>query len=316
MNAETVNLKSTRTLLIVAWTVMLVVSLLPKVILQEIFHREVGYLVRFEYSLIILLVMLALTFFWKTIRPLQQYFIVFIVLIVAEWFFYEWLGSFAGIHAWLNSPDFYQSLMSTQVLRMGVTLVMIAALLLLRKKRSAFFLVKGQLNAPVEPVRWLGVTPGTGWKQFGLILSLCISLGTLAFLIIAAFPSLASQAKNGALGGILTGFLAILPFVLLFAAMNAFSEEITYKASFISVLKDVVGDRQALYIMAAFFGLGHYYGVPYGIVGVVMASFLGWILGKSMLETKGSLWAWFIHFLQDVLIFSFMAIGSVTPGGK
>jgi hypothetical protein len=316
MDAGTVNTKSDRIMLIVAWTVMLVVSLMPKVILQEIFHQQVDYFVRFAFSLIVLLIMLALTYFWKTIRLLRQYFIVFIVLLVAEWFFYDWLGSFAGIKDWLNSPDFFQSLMSTQVLRMGVTLVMIAALLVLKKKRSAFFLVKGQLDAPVGPVRWLGVTAGTGWKQFGMILSLCISLGTLTFLVIAAIPSLASQAKNGALGSILVGFLAILPFVLLFAVMNAFSEEITYKASFISVLKDVVGDRQALYIMATFFGLGHFYGVPYGIVGVVMATFLGWILGKSMLETKGSFWAWFIHFLQDVLIFSFMALGSVTPGGK
>jgi len=27
-------------------------------------------------------------------------------------------------------------------------------------------------------------------------------------------------------------------------------------------------------------------------------------------------WAWFLHFLQDVLIFTFMAIGSITPGGQ
>jgi len=50
-------------------------------------------------------------------------------------------------------------------------------------------------------------------------------------------------------------------------------------------------------------------------VGVILAAFLGWILGKSMLETRGLFWAWFIHFLQDVLIFAFLAIGSITPGG-
>lgn len=34
-----------------------------------------------------------------------------------------------------------------------------------------------------------------------------------------------------------------------------------------------------------------------------------------MLETRGFFWAWFTHFVQDVLIFSFMAAGSITPGG-
>jgi hypothetical protein len=70
-----------------------------------------------------------------------------------------------------------------------------------------------------------------------------------------------------------------------------------------------------LMIAATFFGIGHFYGVPYGVIGVVMATFLGWLLSKAMIERRGFFWAWFIHFLQDVLIFSFMAIGSITPGG-
>jgi hypothetical protein len=48
---------------------------------------------------------------------------------------------------------------------------------------------------------------------------------------------------------------------------------------------------------------------------VALAWFLGWILAKSMLETRGLAWAWFIHFVQDVAIFGFMAIGAITPGG-
>jgi hypothetical protein len=109
--------------------------------------------------------------------------------------------------------------------------------------------------------------------------------------------------------------LPFLPAVLLAAAMNAFNEEMTYKASFLSVLEEPVGKTQALLLMAAFFGIFHFYGIPYGIIGVIMASFLGWILGKSMLETRGFFWAWFIHFLQDVMIFTFLAIGSITAGG-
>lgn len=103
--------------------------------------------------------------------------------------------------------------------------------------------------------------------------------------------------------------------VLLAAALNAFNEEMSYKASFLSVLEEPVGKSQSLLLMAAYFGIGHYYGIPYGTVGVLMAAFLGWLLGKSMLETRGLAWAWFLHLLQDILIFSFLAIGSVSPGG-
>jgi uncharacterized protein len=53
----------------------------------------------------------------------------------------------------------------------------------------------------------------------------------------------------------------------------------------------------------------------YLVVGVPLASFLGWILAISMLRMCGMFWAWFIHFWQDVWIYSFFAIGSIVLGG-
>jgi hypothetical protein len=38
-------------------------------------------------------------------------------------------------------------------------------------------------------------------------------------------------------------------------------------------------------------------------LGVLLAAFIGWFLSKSMIETQGFFWAWFIHFLQDVVIY-------------
>ena len=53
-------------------------------------------------------------------------------------------------------------------------------------------------------------------------------------------------------------------------------------------------------------------GVLYGLVGVGLARFLGWILARSMLETRGLWWARLIHFVRDVSLFLFMAIGAIT----
>ena len=39
-----------------------------------------------------------------------------------------------------------------------------------------------------------------------------------------------------------------------------------------------------------------------------MTAFLAWLIGKSILETKGLFWGWFIHFLPDVVIFASYAI--------
>lgn len=196
-------------------------------------------------------------------------------------------------------------MLGIQLQRLAVTLVVLAALLLMGYRRRQFFLVRGQLDAPIEPVRWLGYNKPEPWTRFGVQWAIFITLGTLVFLIIGGRPAPAA----------FLAVLPLLPMVLLLATMNAFSEELTYRASLLGVLDGVIQPRQALFLTAVFFGLAHYYGVPYGILGVVMSTFLGWMLGKAMLETRGFFWAWFIHFWQDVAIFSFMAIGAVSAGG-
>ena len=184
-------------------------------------------------------------------------------------------------------------------------LAIIAVLFILKKRREVFFLVKGDTNAPLEPVRWLGIKAGASWNKAGLTSVIILSLLLLTFLILAGRPSL----------DIVIRALPFLPVILLASAVNAFNEEIIAKASFLSVLEDVVGKHQALWLMTASFGIGHFYGVPYGVIGVLMAGFLGWWLGKSMLETRGLWWAWSIHFVQDVWIVAFGLIGSIVPGG-
>jgi len=39
---------------------------------------------------------------------------------------------------------------------------------------------------------------------------------------------------------------------------------------------------------------------------------LGWLLAKSVIETNGIFWAWFIHFLQDIVIFSAFVLAAVN----
>jgi hypothetical protein len=47
----------------------------------------------------------------------------------------------------------------------------------------------------------------------------------------------------------------------------------------------------------------HFFGTPSGIFGALMAGLMGWLLARSMLETKSLGWALFIHFLHDLVIF-------------
>ena len=93
--------------------------------------------------------------------------------------------------------------------------------------------------------------------------------------------------------------------------MNGFNEEFTLRAAPLGELEPTMGTSHALTATAVYFGLGHYYGVPNGIIGVLLSGFLGWLLGKSMLETKGFFVAWLVHFITDIPIFLFFIVGEI-----
>jgi membrane protease YdiL (CAAX protease family) len=294
------SIQSPKAPIIAAWIVVLLTASLPKIILQEIFKQTISFDQQVLMSLGVLFIALLATLIWQPLRGLRPFLFLLAVTVGSQWLVYDRIGKLPFYRAWVHNPSFSVYMLAEEGLNM-----LVAALLLMRKKFRDFYLAKGNTAAPAEPVRWMGIKQGDRWNKLGLILTICISLGTLAFLVIAGRPPL----------DIVIQALPFLPAILLAAALNAFYEEVTYKAALLSVLESPVGARQALYMVAVYFGIWHFYGIPYGVVGVLLATFLGWILAKSMQETHGLFWAWFIHFWQDVWIFSFLAIGSITPGG-
>lgn len=288
-----------------AWLIVLLTSALPKVILQEVFGQPVDFKLQSGMALGVILVGWLVTLVWSSLRALRLFLAILALLTAAHWLVFGWLVELPFLQDRMQDPKFGVRLLTELAFKVGIALVIIVWLFLMGKKRQDFFLAIGDTAAPATPVRWLGIAAGDRWSAVGRWGTIFISLGTLAFLVIAGRSSLNALAQA----------LPFLPVVLLAAALNAFYEEMSYKAALLSVLESPVGARQALYMVAVNFGIGHFYGVPYGVVGVLLAGFLGWFLARSMQETRGMFWAWFIHFWQDVWIFSFMAIGSIVAGG-
>jgi membrane protease YdiL (CAAX protease family) len=289
---------------ITACLVMLAVSVLPNALWHELGGGDAGWLFWAKVGLLAAAVVAA--FLWSALRPLRGYFLALLGMYAFE----DLIGRLTASTLWQswfnwNGAPFTVTMLGEQIGRVLVSLLMIALLLVMGYRRKDFFLMRGDFKAPIRPVRWLGFPKADPWTRFGGQFALYISLGLLVFLILGGRPDPA----------VLPRVLPMLPMILLLAGMNAFSEEMTYRASLLATLEGPLGPQLALWNTALFFGIGHYFGVPYGVVGVILASFLGWLLGKSMLETRGMGWAWFIHILQDILIFSFMALGSIHPGG-
>lgn len=289
--------------LVLVWILTLAVSVLPDVIWQTATATPPIWL--YPAKLVLLASVVIAGFFWKPARPLRLYCLLLLALLITEpsrssiesmpW----WRASFAN-------SGFGRQMLGIQILRVGGAAAMIGVLLVLRFRPREFFLVKGEPGAMAQPVRWLGIDRPIAWSRLGPISGLCISLGTLTFLVLAGRPEMAAMGRAAKL----------LPIILLLAAMNAFGEELTYRGALLAPAIRSFGPRQAVLLTAIYFGIGHYNGMPNGVIGVAMASILGWFLGKCMTETRGFVWPWLIHFLQDVMIFYFMAIGAVGAGGR
>ncbi|MDQ5850502.1 MAG: CPBP family intramembrane metalloprotease [Chloroflexota bacterium] len=173
---------------------------------------------------------------------------------------------------------------------------MLLTVVAIGRGRWDVFLTKGDLRAPVQP-NAIFKKPRP-WIMEAREFIVIFSLGIIIFNWLLLHPDL------GRLG------LAIsnLPFILLGAALNSSSEETMFRAVLLGQLVPALGAQQALWLQATFFGLVHWSGNPSGPLGVLLAGFLGWFLGKSVLETRGLAIAIASHFLLNTIQYVMFAL--------
>ncbi len=252
-----------------------------------------------------LLALFALTLTWKPVRALRGFFLVMFAIGLLSNVIGPWVLTSALWQSVFGTGNGYLSNFGGLVWKVIVALAMIGLLLLLGLKCSEFFLVKGDLNALSKRSRLIFMRADETWRQSGRSVAIGGFAVTIGVLLVLNLPRLGVENLIKA--------IPLFPAALLFAAMNAFHEEVFLRAAPMSQLVNVVGARHTLIVTTLFFGLGHYAGsVPDGITGVVVASFLGHIMGKAMLETRGLVWPWTIHFAIDAGIFMFLAVTAVA----
>ncbi len=254
-----------------------------------------------------LLILLGLTLINASFKPLCKFICILLIIFILgfgggwNWGLIPWIRSSSAWIEWNNHLNWAVSSVITHILRLAPCIMIILFLLIIGLTRKDFFLVKGNLHALVEPTKLLGVKKPEPWPRLAGIFAFVFTSMTFLFLIFAWEPISINFDQ----------IFLILPIALIIATINSFNEEFALRAAPLSVLEPMVGKRHALLITSIYFGLGHFYGVPNGLIGVILAGFLGWFLGKSVLETRGFSYAWIIHFLPDVFIFTFYLLAEL-----
>lgn len=181
-----------------------------------------------------------------------------------------------------------------QLITLGISATAIAAMYF-AKRRKLDYLKVGSLRAKAKPIKSLGVKEGESWLSVGVTFTVIITVITGMFL----FFGYSKQLADIQMSSWMLALLVALPL----SAINSFNEEILTRWTIVEGLTGKFA-RYAPWVSALIFGTVHYFGVPGGIVGSIMAGFLAWLLARSIQDIKGVGWAWLIHFCQDVLIFT------------
>ena len=293
-------------LLALAWTSTLLLSLLPDILFQELSGTIPNWLYAAKLALIAALLYLSL--FWAPAKILQKYFFVFLAIFLAL-SCGIWLSDLPVWVSWfpLDVSNFVPYLIGAEFKQLIIAGLVMVGLLLIGLRRQDFFLRPGELDAPAAPMPGLGVGKATSWRPLGLRLSLFAFLAMLLATSFYAVDRLTVEAAWAA--------LPFLPLIIVLAGLSAFSAEIIYRAALLAPIHHTLGPVHSVALAAAFFGISWFYGLPLGLLGVLFWGFFGWMLGRSLLETKGLLWPWFIHASANVVMFAFIVIAAVQLAG-
>ena len=282
----------------VAWVATLLLSRLPEIVLREGIGIEAPWINLAWIAIAVALV--ALGSVAPVVRPFRAYLVVMLTVLILTTVVDPLVrGVFLGDVAPADSDPELRRLLGERVLLAIYALGVVPVLAVLGYRGREAYLALGRLTAPAMRVGRREVS----WMIVGPIAMLGLVAMTTAFASSTVTPTADLWQKA----------LPLLPVAWLAAGLNAFAEEVLYRAGLLGPLARVVGSGPAVAILAVWFGLGHWYGgIPSGVMGLVLAGSLGLLFGKAMVQTRGLGWPWALHFSADAAIYTFLALGAVA----
>ncbi len=205
----------------VAWLVMLLVSDEPNILLN-LSQVEPDWL--FLTKAGVLVVFLCVTLFVPKLRLLWQVAVIFLAFLLIRRAS-AWLGGTALWQNWFGQGGnrFYRGHLGWQLLGLLEMTAMIAVTLAVRRQPSAFFLAKGHAGCNASTLAgWESGLVNAG-PPFGWIFAM-IPAGIAIFVAASSWSAFSNFGKAA----------AFYPGSFSFAAMNALSEELTFRSPLLS----------------------------------------------------------------------------------
>ena len=271
--------------------------------LPDIIWRESGHEVSFRFttveSLLILTAALA-TIWMPRLRGLTR-FLVAIALLNFVWdCLSPTLANLNSVRAVTDNASWGERLFLARTFTLSGVVLAGLTLTGSGRTRRDLFLCWGNPAAPARPIPFLGLRKPVSWNWLGPAFIVLFALVLAPYLYLTVHPNFNISER----------IVRTLPWSLAVATLNAASEEFQFRSVLLAHLRGLFLPGEMILLTAVYFGLGHYYGQPSGPLGALMAGFAGWIWARSMIDTRGGVWAFLIHMVQDIVIFTFLAVGA------
>jgi membrane protease YdiL (CAAX protease family) len=286
-----------RSRVVVALAITLLISRLPEIVAREALGLDVPWM---PWAIVVLTIALWLASrFVGALEPFERFLAVMIGVTLAL----ALLPLITELALWSSfQPAETQpivTLLTTRLLFAIVAVVLLGWAMLLGASRDEVYARAGDLNARRRPGKNGG--EAMRWRRFGPI----AFVGLLLLMVWFGVPLLPGRIDLAAAAPYI-GLGAIA------ALLNAFWEEVAFRAAPLSMLQRAIGPGSGVLLLALWFGLGHFYGgVPSGPIGLIATAAVGLLFGRAMIETRGLVWPVALHFAIDIVIFTFLAIASV-----
>jgi len=244
---------------------------------------------------------LVLTYLWPTLRALRG-FVWALLAFASGTLAKEALTTLPPIATWLHSLPAVEFRLADALLGMIFPVAFMALTLIgSGLSRRELFLTRGDMRARGRML--LPFLPRISWMWLALLVSVVFLGPILAQLISLIRPDVV-LARH---------VLVALPVILAVGLIRSFQEDFRFRIVFLARLAPTTGARQALLMSSLLFGLVYWMGAspPNGWLGALISGVAGWILGASILETRGIAWIWIIHALAETLAVTILVMTTV-----
>ncbi|MEY2480226.1 MAG: protease family protein [Verrucomicrobiota bacterium] len=283
-----------------AWAAVLIGSRLPEIACHELGISGGMWVPLGQTAVLVLLAIIAARL--CPIKNLASFILAVAALSFCWLFAGPWLNATSVVRSASHSLGLGGQLFLSRAVLVTGAVLMLCTLIGSGIGRRELFLRAGNWWAPAQPEPYLFLRRPVPWARFAAILLLIYGVALPLYLFFTLHPHFGNGQR----------LLPLIPWAIATSILNAANEEFQFRSVLLARLNGVVPQRQAMLLTAVLFGVSHYFGQPSGWGGVLMAGTAGWIWAKCMIETRGFTCAFAIHFVQDLVVFAFVALAAAA----